>query len=106
ANGNELNNSSNPSKAEIQRSLEKACGDVSDIAENIQRIHQKGARLSEFMSYVMNGLRKSGYKNPQATRHMILDAWNEPRYSSNAMQQRVIGDFADRYYKDCIESRQ
>lgn len=73
------------------------CKELGDLAHVIMKYRQKGGELS-------NLIEKIG-SDSAAIRTMILDAFSQPRYHSETVQQTAAVDFRNRYEAACYSSK-
>lgn len=76
------------------------CAQVAELAAALMLLRQVGGSLQQ-------GLNVAGDPDDPAhgiTRMIVLDAWEQPRYSTGAVQQTVIGTFRDDWHLACIRA--
>lgn len=76
---------------DIQAAME-ICSSYEDLAENIMSARQNGVGMSEMMA-IADG--------DSVAIAMVTDAFNQPSYSTDSVQQSVIRDFADEVASEC-----
>lgn len=70
------------------------CQSAERLATVIMEARQNGVPMSGLMEIAGdNGL----------VQEMVLEAYRTPSYTTHSVQQRVIRDFADKYYRICVE---
>jgi hypothetical protein len=75
------------------------CKSLGKSGELTMRSRQQGVD----MSAVMELANKAGPMK-QVLRHMIIDAYDEPQYSSKEMQDRVIKEFSNQAQLKCYKN--
>lgn len=86
----------NPSTAMAEEEGESAwqetCNSIGGVAELIMTRRQAGASMSQLMSHT----------DADFLHEIIIDAYKQPRYSTERMQRRVIAEFQDKWYLGCV----
>lgn len=75
------------------------CDMYGGVAASTMSARQAGVSLSDMM-------KTSDSQSPglsEISRHMIIEAYDEPEYSSELVKQRVIADFRDRWHLRCLK---
>lgn len=89
-------------EAQDEQNAPTNCARLADYAATIMEIRQKGASLKD-------GLTLTGDPdNPfhDIARMIVLDAWEQPRYGTESIQQDAIGDFRDKWHLSCIRANE
>lgn len=79
------------------------CEQAGNLAAAIMEAHQKGVSLSDTLA---NFQAVSNAAARQALKELALDAYDAPRYSTPAMQQKAIRQFRDDETLKCHKARQ
>lgn len=81
---------------------EDFCLEMGGIARTIMDMRQTGVPIDRSIKSI--GAIKPPTEEIGATvRAMIVDAYDEPRYSTPAMQDRAVTEFANRTTVDCLK---
>lgn len=75
---------------------EETCNNVSTLAHNVMKGRQTGMALSEMMKHS---------QGEDWIKELMIDAYDEPRYSTPEYQQRTITEFANTYYLRCFRNQ-
>ena len=78
--------------ADKEPTKEELCATVSELAESIMSLRQMGASAQELMQ--ING------KN-SLSRALVLEAFAEPAYSTEAYQEKAAREFRSKTYLEC-----
>lgn len=76
-----------------ERTNHEICTGWADLAQNVMRAHQNGAPISEGMEIL---------KDNAYARRVLIDAYDQPRYSTADYQDRAVSRYRDQVYVDCI----
>ena len=74
------------------------CGALAKAAENLMKGHQNGAAMSDMLAVNAN-------KSPvlkDLLDSLVMEAYSEPRYGSEKMKLRIIGEFRDKIHVECL----
>ena len=71
-----------------------------EIEGSLAKVVMDGRQLG----FELSGMLKMVKTAPGGSREMVLQAYEEPRYSTKAMQQRTITDFADNWLLRCLRA--
>lgn len=76
-----------------ERTMYDQCSEWSDLANRIMAARQEGVPMSTMMGIAQgnNELEK-----------VVIDAYETPRFQTSGSQQRIVSDFTDRHYLNCI----
>ncbi len=78
----------------IAKDKPTTCERVESLARVTMKLRQNGVSLKRVL----------GQDNEtEYTRNMLLAAYSKPRYNTKAVQDRVIGDFANKYFLACLK---
>ena len=83
-----------PAVAEEEVSTAEWCGTLHGLAEQVMSARQSGVPMPEVMTIA---------EGSPAMESMTMAAYDEPRYTTESVQQRVIVDFANDVYRICLE---
>ncbi len=83
-----------PAYAQDEPTAEEWCAQIALMAESMMKARQGGVSLQTVLDIVA--------ENMPSARDLVIAAWDEPRYSTPQIQQRIIGDFRDRAHLDCL----
>ena len=75
------------------------CTEIAGLAEVIMEGRQNGTPMPAMMDVAAQG---NDTEMNRITEALIIDAFGHPRYSTERVKQRTIGDFADSAYLSCI----
>jgi len=70
------------------------CLQISSLAESIMTGRQMGLPMSKMM----------GVTDLDLARTMVIEAYEHPRFSTEQVKKRAIGDFRDRWYLACVKA--
>ena len=76
------------------------CSSVSELGKVIMDLRQKNVPMVTLMEYMTT--QPELYELGSA---MIVEAYNQPRYSTPSNQQNAVTDFANDMFKVCLETR-
>lgn len=79
--------------------MDAICESAGLLAESIMEVRQAGGSLSSMME--PSDSQSPGFR--EIHRAMIIEAYDEPGYSSESVRQRVIADFRDRWHLLCLK---
>lgn len=77
-----------------EMNTDELCDGLSSLSEKIMEARQAGVSLSNALGIVQT----------EATRMIVMDAWESPRYSTESVIQREIEDFRDRWHLTCLRA--
>ena len=77
-----------------EMNTDEMCDGLSSLSEKIMEARQAGVSLSNALGIVQT----------EATRMIVMDAWESPRYSTESIIQREIEDFRDRWHLTCLRA--
>ena len=80
------------------------CDDMSEHAEVVMRAHQSGVSMKEVMAVIDKNL-ESGTVMSDIYKSLVIDAYSQPRYHTDASKAREIADFRDGVHVLCLKSR-
>lgn len=72
----------------------ETCNNVAEFAEVVQKANQERVAMSKLIGAVQD----------DTSKRIIVDAYNEPRFSGAEWQNKAIADFRDKWYLACIKS--
>ncbi|MCK2183538.1 hypothetical protein [Halomonas getboli] len=70
------------------------CSSISETAETVMRARQNGASMREMMGRVGDN---------SLLHTMIMEAFQDPRFSTEPMQNRWVLRFSNNYYLQCMQ---
>ena len=76
------------------------CSSVASVAHTIMRAHQNGVPLSDILSII-----EQNFPDPEymiAYQELAVIAYGEPRFHTEAAQQRGAADFRDAIHVWCL----
>lgn len=82
-------------RAQTQEEKLLFCKEISELAETIMTNRQAGISMVQMIEVA------DGNKMASA---LVVAAYEQPRYSTEAVQARTIGDFRDEAYLACFQS--
>lgn len=74
------------------------CKSVSGLAESVMKSRQAGISMSSLMDMASDPAIKD------TVSAMIMDAYEQPRFSTDQMKQETIADFRDAWYLKCAKA--
>lgn len=86
---------SQPANAETPA---QTCEMFNKIAEAVMTARQSGVALSDLMSDF-----ESITSDPYFSQ-MLIDAYDQPRFTTEEVQKRTIQEFANEHYSQCIKA--
>lgn len=78
------------------------CEGVSEIANSIMVARQSGVAMKEMVVIVNNSDFEAEVKGVLI--EMVVLAWEQPAYSSPEYQKKIIREFTDMFYLQCVKS--
>lgn len=72
------------------------CKSLASVAEQFMTNRQHGVAMSDMMDIVKSGA--------DLHKHMVINAYNKPRYELEENQEREIAEFRDFYYLACAKN--
>lgn len=77
------------------------CKSISSIATTFMEVRQRGDSLSESVDKIKNSNMDS--KGKKLSTAILMNAYEKPNYSSEKYKKRAINEFANDWYKACME---
>ena len=71
------------------------CASLSETAATVMEVRQMG--------YPMSKLMEAAERDGALARALVIEAYRQPRYSSDGYKENAIKDFANEVYLQCIE---
>ncbi len=88
-------------QAHAETSVHEHCKSISNTAGLIMELRQKGVAMSAVMEIIINS-DDSAAKNLYS--HIIMTAYDSPRYSSDSYIKKAIEDFINLNYLFCMQA--
>lgn len=79
---------------------DEECTQAAHLAESIMTARQNGTSLEKALSVLTDNVDDPAAVN--AGKQLIIEAYKQPRYNSEEIQQRTIGDFRDNVHVACL----
>lgn len=80
------------------------CDDMSEHAEVVMRAHQSGVSMKEVMAVIDKNLGGESVVS-DIYKSLVIDAYSQPRYHTDASKARKVADFRDQVHVFCLKSR-
>lgn len=93
-----------PTYAQVAESSidDSGCRFAMDLSEVVMKGRQLGVPITEPVDNFVGALEDKAEKD--MVMKLILDAYDEPKYSTVEYQQEAVDEFANRYYLACMQS--
>lgn len=78
-----------------------SCEVLETLARSIMTARQDGVSMKSMVETATEGNPNEG--TVKGTKMMITDAFNTPRYNSFEYRDKAINEFANKYYRVCVE---
>jgi len=85
-----------------QQALDTFCSSISTLATSIMRSRQNGLPLTTLMDVV--ALKSKEAMTGDMARRMILQAYDQPRFSTDSYKARAVIDFANEAALECHQT--
>lgn len=82
----------------VQADVDKAeyCATISKLSETVMTTRQRGISLNQMLEVTSEAT-----AGDELAKQMILDAFDQPRFSTASLQVRTIEDFRDKWTLIC-----
>lgn len=80
---------------------EDYCKSLSQIATGVMKLRQIGHDASDLIA-VINRLAKTESER-KLYKNLIIEAYETPRFTTDSVRGKVIEDFRDSYYVECMK---
>lgn len=91
-----------PSKADINAVKNTTCDSVSEFSESVMQARLRGIPIQEALGAIDGGDMDAAYKS--TFKGVIMQAYKQPNYQTEAVKERAIREFALKQYLACIEA--
>jgi len=71
------------------------CETLGNIAETLMEVRQQGVPMSNLMNE---------FRGVKLMEELVIEAYKTPRYSTPRIQKRVVQDFKNEVYMECVSA--
>jgi hypothetical protein len=84
----------------LENDQEKLCKEMSEISQKIMDHRQHGVAMSEMMKVAQ--VSQSPWFQ-KTVRELVVEAYKQPRFTTDELRQTAIQEFRDGFYLGCIQ---
>ncbi|QQN40790.1 hypothetical protein [Acinetobacter sp. CS-2] len=85
--------------------IDEICGNVGEYAESVMRSRQLGENIANSIN-VLNKAPKMAEPIRQYYKHIIYEAYKEPKWSTKENQDNAVTEFSNKMYLTCATAFQ